>query len=221
MSKSIIAGMFALGLAACSGSDAKEVPAGTGNGAGTGTGARPAATTRTLTSGTQIAISIQDALSSRTNKSGETVRATVTGNVSDSRGNVVIPSGSTVTMTIDKLEPASQQVGPEGRLMIDVKSVTINGETRAISATLGAVPHQLVGRGITTDEAARIAAGTAIGAAAGQIIGKNTKSTVIGGAAGAVAGGAVAAKYAFRDIVISAGTPTTITLTQGFSLSAR
>jgi uncharacterized protein YcfJ len=77
------------------------------------------------------------------------------------------------------------------------------------------------GRGITTDEAARVGAGTVIGALAGQLIGKNTKGTEIGGAVGAVAGGAVAVRYAYRDVVVSAGTPIVFTLTQSLNISAR
>jgi hypothetical protein len=205
-------------LAACSNSDAKEAEKGT---AGPGTTTNAAPRERSLAGGTTINATIQDALSSRTNTSGESVRATVSADVSDARGNVVIPAGSTVILTIDKLEPSSVQVGPEGRLMLNVTSVTVNGESRSLSGTVGPIAHTMVGRGITKDEAARIAAGTAVGAGVGQVIGKNTKSTVIGGAVGAVAGGALAARYAQRDVVVSAGTPVVITLVQSFVVTGQ
>ena len=180
-----------------------------------------ARTGRSLASGTRVDATIQDALSSRTNKAGETLRATVSGDVRDARGDVVIPAGSTVTLTIEQLEPGSDQVRPEGRLSLVVSSVTVNDQTYPVTATLEPVPHLLQGRGVTTDEAARVGAGTAIGALAGQVIGKNTKSTVIGGAIGAVAGTAVAVRYAYRDVVVSAGTPIVFTLTQSLNVSAR
>ena len=183
--------------------------------------AAPAPAQRSLGSGTRVGASMQTGLSSRVNKSGELVRANVSSDIRDARGNVVIPAGSTINMTIDKLEPGSDQIRPEGRLMLNVNSVTVNGREYPVSASLDPVPHTMKGRGITTDEAARVAAGTAIGAIAGQVIGKNQKGTVIGGAVGAVAGGAVAAKYAYRDVIVAAGAPITITLNSSLSVAAR
>ena len=174
-----------------------------------------------LASGTRIEATIANELSSRVNKSGETVRAQVDSDVTDGSGRVVIPAGSTVNLVIDKLEPGSDQTRPEGRLMIDVRSVTVRGETFPIDGTHAPITHVMKGRGITKDEAGRIAAGTVIGAVAGQAIGKDTNSTVIGGAVGTVAGGAVAVRYAYRDVVVAAGTPVVITLGEKFITSAK
>jgi len=247
MSRSLLTGMLALGFVACSGGAAKELPnqdatasSPSGSAAGSTAGSPSGGTAdsrrgsvegsrrvsagssgRSLASGTRVDATIQDALSSRTNKAGETLRATVSGDVKDARGDVVIPAGSTVTLTIAQLEPGSDQVRPEGRLSLVVSSVTVNGQEHPVTANLEPVPHHLQGRGVTTDEAARVGAGTAIGALAGQVIGKNTKSTVIGGAIGAVAGTAVAVRYAYRDVIVSAGTPIVFTLTQSLNVSAR
>jgi len=176
---------------------------------------------RSLGTGTRVSASMQSGLSSRVNKSGELVRANVSSDIRDARGNVVIPAGSTINMTIDKLEPGSDQIRPEGRLMLNVNSVTVNGREYSVNASLDPVPHTMKGRGITTDEAARVAAGRALGAIVGQVIGKIQKGTVIGGAVGAVAGGAVAAKYAYRDIIVAPGAPITITLNQSLTVAAR
>lgn len=216
MLKTLVIGSLSLILASCGG----------GTGAGSGDTSAAAASAgsssgRSLASGTRIEATIENALSSRVNKSGETVRATVSSAVADDQGRVVIPAGSVVTLVIDKLEPGSDQTRPEGRLMLDVRSVTVNGETFAVNGTLGPIPHEMQGRGITKDEAGRIAAGTVIGAVAGQAIGKNTKSTVIGGAVGTVAGGAVAVRYAYRDVVVAAGAPVVITLGDRFTTSTK
>ena len=53
------------------------------------------------------------------------------------------------------------------------------------------------------------------------MIGKSTKATVIGGAAGAIAGTAVAVHYAYRDVVVAANTPITFTLSQALSVAAK
>lgn len=216
MSRSLFTGMLALGFVACTGGAAKD-----GSNQDATVAGAPARAGRSLASGTRVGASIQDALSSRTNRAGEPVRAVVSLDVKDARGGVVIPAGSTVTLTIAQLEPGSDQVRPEGRLALVVSSVTVNGQAMPVTATLEPVPHHLQGRGVTTDEAARVGAGTAIGALAGQVIGKNTRSTVIGGAIGAVAGTAVAVRAAYRDVVVSAGTPIVFTLTQSLNVSAR
>jgi len=219
MTRSFRTALLALGFAACSSGAAKDVANDGATGAG-GSG-RTTRTGRTLSNGTRVDATIQNALSSRTNKAGESVRAIVSADVKDARGGIVIPAGSAVKLTIAQLEPGSDQVRPEGRLSLVVSSVTVNGQEYSLAANLEPVPHHLQGRGVTTDEAARIGAGTAIGALAGQIIGKNTKGTVIGGAVGAVAGTAVAVRYAYRDVIVSAGTPIVFTLAQSLNVSAR
>lgn len=224
MSRSFIAGVLASGIVACTGAAAKDTPQDASRPAvssGNGSRQRAAPALESLASGTRVDAVTESALSSRTNKPGETFRATVSRDVTDDRGRVVIPAGSPVTLTIVQLEPGSDQVRPDGRLVIDVSSIAINGQTHAVTADLEPVTHHFQGRGITTDEAARIGAGTAIGAIAGQIIGKNTRSTTIGGAVGAVAGTAVAVRYAYRDIVVSAGTPIAFTLTQSLNVTPR
>jgi hypothetical protein len=51
------------------------------------------------------------------------------------------------------------------------------------------------------------------------VIGKSTKGTVIGGAAGAIAGTAVAVHYAYRDVVVAANTPITFTLSRVLTMA--
>ncbi len=219
MMRSLLAGAMVLGLAACGSGAAKDAPPGADGAAGGS--ARTGAAARSLESGTLVSATIQTALNSRTNKAGETVRALVSANVADARGRTVIPAGSTVLLSVVQLEPGSEQIRPEGRLVLAVRSVEIDGQSYPIAGTLAPVAHHFEGRGITKDEAARIGAGTAVGAVAGQVIGKNTKSTVLGGAIGAVAGTAVAVRYAYHDVVVSAGTPISFTLQNALTLSSR
>lgn len=216
-------GMLALALAACTGGAAKDAGTNAADAAAKANAISGGGGTagRELASGTRVTATIQQGVTSRTNKAGETMLAIVSQNVMDAEGRVVIPAGSNVTLRIDQLEPGSDQVRPEGRFSLAVASVTINNETYPLDATLEPVAHHFEGRGITKDEAARIGAGTAVGAIAGQVIGKNQKSTVLGGAIGAVAGTAVAVRYAYRDVVVSAGTPIVFTLTQSVTVAAR
>jgi hypothetical protein len=177
-------------------------------------GARADRASTSVPASTTIRATLRDSLHSRINKGGESVRATVATDVTDSKGRVVIAAGTPLTLKIVHLDPASDQTRKDGLIELVATSITLNGAAVPLHATVGPIPHHLQGRGITKDEAGRIAAGTAVGALIGQAIGKNTKSTVVGGAVGAVAGGAVAVRYAYRDVVIDRGATFTISLTQ-------
>jgi hypothetical protein len=204
-----------LGLAACSSGAAREADT-----PGSAANAR-VVTQRTLPDGARIDATMRSQVSSRTDSAGETVEAVVSNDVTNRSGVVVIPAGTTVLLRIVALDPAQDQGDHDGRLALAPVAAVIDGTSYPVVASMAPVKFTLVGRGLTSAEAARIGAGTAIGAVAGQVIGKNTKSTVIGGAVGAVAGTAVALRYAKRDVVVAAGTPVVLTLTQVFSVFAK
>jgi hypothetical protein len=105
---------------------------------GSGTG-------QSLAVASRVDATIQDALSSRTNKPGDTLRAVVSHDVIDSRGSVVIPSGSNVTLTIEQLESGSNAVRPEGRIALVVNSVSVNGREQPLNAALEPVQQHMEG----------------------------------------------------------------------------
>ena len=178
--------------------------------------AAPAA--RTLAIGSRINATWGRTITSRSNKAGETVTITVTSDVKDGRGRVVIPSGATIDLLITQLAPATSASDSDGKLGLSVTSTTIVGRTYSLQGDVS-VPHALKGRGIGKAEVVKVGVGTAVGAAVGQVIGRDTKATVIGGAVGAVGGAAVAAQTASRDVVVSVGSPVLITLTGPFTLA--
>ena len=139
MAKAVLAGMLVLGLAACTDGAAKVARDG-------------APSEQLLVGGTRVTATIQDSLSSRTNKAGDTLHAIVSGDVRGPHGGVVIPAGSSASLTIALLEPGSDQVNPEGRLSLVVSSVTVNGEQYPVSADLDPVPHHLQVRTASTDQ---------------------------------------------------------------------
>jgi hypothetical protein len=225
MTRSIYTGLLALALTACGAAAGKESVADSASGDTKTSRAERAKVHSTsgpsLPDGTQVPATIDKAFSSRSDKAGQTITASVSGDVTDARGIVVIPSGSTVKLTIATLDPGNDQIRPEGRLALVVNSVAVGGRTYPVVADLAPVTHQMVGRGITKDEAERIGAGTAIGAVAGRLIGKSTKGAVVGGAAGAIAGTAVAVHYAYRDVVVAANTPIRFTLSHVLEMAGK
>ncbi|MFN0179981.1 MAG: glycine zipper domain-containing protein [Gemmatimonadales bacterium] len=184
---------------------------------------RPASTTRrlSLATGTQIEATTDRTISSRTDKAGETFTAAVSSDVKDSRGRVVIPAGSTLTMQITELESAKDKGKADGKITVLVTSVTVGGQTFPLSASITSMAHTLKGRGVGTDEVGKTAAGAGIGAIAGRIIGGTTKGTVIGAVVGGAAGAVIAVQTANRDVVVVAGTPMVVTLNEAVTLALR
>jgi hypothetical protein len=207
MTRTTIASLALMGLAACGGAKAE--------GAG-----GSAAGTRTLASSAQVNATMDRTITSRSNKAGETVTATVTADVKNQRGQVVIPAGSTVELLITQLEPAKDKGQADGKLAFQVTAAMVRGQRYPIEATVTSVPHTLKGRGVTGNEALKVGVGTAVGAAAGRVIGGDTKGAVIGGVVGAAGGAAVAVETADRDVVVSAGAPIVITLTGSLTVAS-
>jgi hypothetical protein len=176
--------------------------------------------TLTLGSGTPIEATTLRTITSRNDKAGETFTASVSSDVKDSRGRVVIPAGSTVTLTITELQPANDKSKVDGRITVAVSSVTVRGQTYPVSASLTSMAHTLKGRGVGTTEAGKTAAGAVIGGIAGRVIGGSSKGAIIGAVVGGAAGAAVAVETANRDVVVMSGTPIVITLTAPLTVSS-
>jgi hypothetical protein len=209
----MLTGLAMLGLLACG--------QGKPGAAAAGVSDRPAGNSsgnRMLATGTTIDLTMSRTITSRSNKAGETVLTTVDSDVLDESGRVVIPAGSTVELTITEIKPAKNKSQADGTLTLQVTGITVRGQHYPIAAEVTDVAHTLKGRGVTAGEVEKVAVGTAIGVVAGRVIGGNTKGAIIGGAIGAAGGTAVAIETASRDVVVSAGTPVTITLTGPLSV---
>jgi hypothetical protein len=174
----------------------------------------------TLDSGVTVTATAEDSLHSRHNKAGETFRATVSEDVKDARGNVVIPAGSLVTFRVAVLEPAPNKSAKDGKIRLEATEVMVDGTARAISgeARTATVEHALEGQGVTAGGAARVGAGAAGGAIVGKVIGGKT-GAIIGGVAGAAGGAVLASKTADRDVVVRPGMKVEFTLASTFTVT--
>jgi len=182
--------------------------------------AGPAASTLVAAEGTVVMLTANDTLTSRHNKRGETVTATVSADITDARGRTVIPAGAVFVGTITDIAPA-ESPGGQGRLVITYTTVEFGGQSYAVAARTDSLATWMKGRGVTGGDAAKVGAATAVGAAAGAIIGKDAKGAIIGGAVGAAAGVGIAAATRDVDILLNAGAPVRLVLTAPFSLPVR
>jgi hypothetical protein len=126
MSRTVPSGMLVLGVMACSSVAAREL------------GDRAA--DRTLVVGTLIEAKIEDARSWRRNPLGETLTASVSGDVTNARRSVVIPAGSAVGLRIKHWRPATNPAQSDARITVDVLSVTVGRRRYAMRATAELTP---------------------------------------------------------------------------------
>lgn len=182
--------------------------------------AAPAPRALSLDSGVVVTATADDSLHSRHTKVGETFRATVSDDVKDAKGNVVIPAGSQVTFKVAVLEAARNKSAKDGQIRLEATQVTIDGSSVAINGVAGRtqVEHDLVGQGVTAGGAARVGGGAAGGAIAGKVIGGKT-GAIIGGIAGAAGGAILASKTADRDVVVKPGNRVEFTLASTFTVT--
>ena len=210
-----LVGLLALALAACTSE--------TGNDSGAN-GAKKSivSSNRTAASGTTVTVTIRDAITSRHNEVGQELVATMAADVLDAKGRVVVPAGSPVALHISAISPAKAgETTSEGTLELTVTSITVNGATHNEHVVVRNIPHTMQGRGVTKGVVEDVAVGTVVGAVIGQVISKNPKGTMIGGAVGAVAGGAVAVAGAQRDIVTAPGARISFSLPQSITVVSR
>jgi uncharacterized protein (UPF0333 family) len=167
----------------------------------------------TVPAGTRLDLVLNDELSSRKNKPGDTFTAKLNADVRDPSGNVVIENGSTVNGTIVAVKPAPNRRTP-GTLTVALNTIETNGKTFPIRATIDSVQTEYRTQNINGRDAAKVGAGAAAGAVVGQILSKNTKGTVIGAVVGGIAGAGVAVETKDLDIVLPDGSHILATITE-------
>ncbi|MGH7520217.1 MAG: glycine zipper 2TM domain-containing protein [Gemmatimonadales bacterium] len=167
----------------------------------------------TVPAGTHLDLTLNDELSSRSNKPGDTFTAKLAVDVRDANGNVVIENGSTVNGSIVAVKPAPNRRTP-GTLTVALSTIETHGKTFPIRATIDSVQTEYRKQQINGRDAAKVGAGAAAGAVIGQILSKNTKGTVIGAVVGGIAGAGVAVETKDLDIVLPDGSHVLATITE-------
>jgi BON domain len=197
---------------------APSTPAGgSSGGSSAGSSAAAAAPARVplvAPAGTEITVTVDQTLSSKTSQPGQAFLATVAQPVTVD-GRTVIPKGSSVSGKVLRAKQKGKIKG-EGELAITLTGVTIRERNYPLS--VGSLDSTIKGKGkrtaVTTGGGA--AGGALIGGLAGG--GKGAGIGALVGAAGGLVGGAFTGN---KQIEIPAETPLTFTLSKAFSLSSR
>jgi hypothetical protein len=164
--------------------------------------------------GTVIAVTIDQPISTRTNKPGDRFEASLAAPVIVD-GKQVIPSGAKASGEVTVAKSAGRFKG-SAELALTLRSVVLNGQTYPLQTSTFAQATK--GRG------QRTGIGAGAGAAAGAIIGAiagGGKGAAIGAGAGAGAGTAGAALTGNRDITLTAETRVDFKLSQPLEIKRR
>jgi len=185
--------------------------------------AKPAArtaakvTTRTLGTGTAISAKFDGGISSRTHKMGQKLTGTVSSDVKDKNGRVVIPAGSKVHLPIAAIHESENKSDKTGKLVLTPTKVVIAGRTYPLSGSAAALDRTLKDRKTNAGDLAKVGVGAGAGALLGTAVsGGSTKGAVIGGVAGAAVGTQRAIETQDRDVVVPSGSRLKVTLSAPF-----
>ena len=181
--------------------------------------AAPAPSAATLAAGTSLTASTIAEIRSHKNKVGDTVMAKIATDVKDRSGRVVIPAGSEVALKVTAIKESENKSDTTGTLTLQPTSVSINGQSYPISASIQRVDTKLEGRKTNAGDIAKVGGGAAAGAILGRVLGGSTKGAVIGGVIGGAVGTQRAVETKDRDIVVPAGTSVTLVLDESFKRS--
>jgi hypothetical protein len=172
----------------------------------------PAPAARGLPAGASFSATTDAEIRSHKNKVGDTVTATVASDVKDASGQVVIPSGAKVTLAVTAIKESENKGDTTGTLTLKPTSISINGNSQPLPASISGVRTTLQGRSTNAGDIAKVGAGTAVGAVVGRVLGGSTKGAIIGGVIGGAVGTQRAVETKDRDVVLPAGTQVTLTL---------
>ncbi|HSJ24629.1 MAG TPA: hypothetical protein VK929_08180 [Longimicrobiales bacterium] len=172
---------------------------------------QPRAVTASAAIGTSMSLTLNQTLSTETNRVGDSFTATLQHAITDGTGNVVVPAGATIRGRLTQVEK-SGHVGATGIIKLAFESVSFGGSSYPLDATVVRANPQRQNRTSTAEQAAKIGAGAAAGAILGRVLGGSTRSTVQGAAVGAAAGTAIAMGTADVDVVLPQGSEMVIRL---------
>lgn len=167
-----------------------------------------------LAAGTGFTATTDAEITSKANKVGDEVTASVANDVKNSAGQVVIPAGSKVTLTVTAIHESENKGDTTGTLTLKPTSIAINGKSQPLPASISGVKTQLQGRSTGAGDVAKVGGGAAAGAIVGRVLGGSTKGAVIGGIIGGAVGAQRAVETKDRDVVLPKGTAVSFTLNE-------
>lgn len=160
----------------------------------------------TIPAGTVLSMSLSTALTSKTAKVGDPVKAMLTSDVAVD-GRTVIANGTTVAGSVIKVVSGGDKIGGTPTLAVSFDRIELAGGTDLPIS--GEITEK--GKSDNTRDTVKIVGGTAAGAIIGDQVIKGDKGKVIGGLLGGAVG-AVAAQKTGTEVQMAEGTALSLIL---------
>lgn len=188
--------------------------------------ANPAAAKLSVPAGTEIDATLQDALSSKSAKTGDTFTAVVAQPVRASNGEIAIPAGTVINGEVTESEQGKTlpMVRGKGRLAFRFRDMTLpSHQSFPVEATLVSVHDKKAndeGEVTSSTGGKTVAKDVGIGAGLGTVAGLIFGSALKGLAIGAIAGGGYVLATQGKDVEIPAQSGMKLKLDQSLSIPA-
>ncbi|MCU0761337.1 MAG: glycine zipper 2TM domain-containing protein [Steroidobacteraceae bacterium] len=166
--------------------------------------------------GTRLAVALKQSLSSKSARAGDAFEAVLTEDVAGADGRVAVPAGATLQGTITHVVSGSRSIGATPVIGLRFDHLVVAGGERI------PISGELDERGAS--ERGRDTAKILGGAAAGAVIGNQSRSNDRGKVIGALVGGAIgaiAAKKTGTEVSLADGAPLTIALNASFKVTPK
>ena len=144
-----------------------------------------------VAAGSELALQAERRVCTNTASVGDRFDAVLVESVTAPSG-AVIPKGATAVALVSSVQNRRAQSG--GDIALQIESLTFNGRTYPVRSKVTETELDEVRSTSRGSDLAKVAAGTMLGAGMGRVVGRNTRSTVIGAASGAAAGAVLASR---------------------------
>jgi hypothetical protein len=171
---------------------------------------------RTLPSGVDLELSLDQAIGTKQSRVGQEFTATVRNTVHAQNGRVVVPAGAKVHGRVTGLDD-SDHPGEAAAIRLDFERLVFNGRSYPFEARITAT--QLETSRDRNVSGRDVAVGAAAGAVLGAIVGEGDLQKILGGAAiGAAAGTVIALGVGDTEATLPAGARMNVRTTQSVAL---
>ena len=170
-----------------------------------------------VAAGSELDLQAEQRVCTNTANVGDRFEAVLVNQVPAGNGTV-IPKGATAVALVSSI--ARDKVASGGGIDIQIESISFDGRTYPVSSRVTDTQLDKVRSGSRGGDLAKVAAGAVLGAGAGQVVGRDTRSTVIGAAGGAAAGAVLAGRSSTFNACVPNGGRIIAELVQPLTIQA-
>lgn len=208
---------FALGVTACADAESREAPEDAANADAPAAEATTRAESNTVAvaEGTSMIFTVDQEVSTDTHAAGDRFVASLASPVNSSSGETALPDGTRSQWVVTE----STTEDGQALLAFELEAIEVGGEWKPAGATVTHAELDTDNPDSDSETAAKIGVGAAAGAIVGQILGKDTESTLTGAGVGAAVGTAVALSTKGGSATLPAGSAMTVRLDEPLTVS--